>query len=269
MNGQVFLETLRRNWRQILWWGLGVGSLGLMVAAMVPNADMLKKFATIMQSMPPSMLAMFGGEDAASVATPAGFLDLIFFSYALLILAAFAVVAGMNITANEEDSKILDVVLSLPISRWRLVLEKFLAYVVITIGVVILSFLGLYLGLIISPSLAVDPGRLLETTLNLLPSTLLVLAMTVTVTALIRRKNVALALAAVIVMASYFVDSIGRSATGSLINSLRTFSFYAYYDSTSVIRHGLNWGNIGLLLTVTVILFGAGLWLFGHRDIGL
>src|SRR5262249_14761865 len=151
---------------------------GLMVAAMVPDADMLKSFAKIMQAMPPSMLQMFG-EDAASVATPEGFLNAIFFSYALLILAGYAVIAGLNVTANEEDSKVLDVHLSLPIPRWRLVLERFLAYTVITVGVVALTYAGLWFALKLAPAMTVDQGKLLQATLNLLPSTLLVLALTI------------------------------------------------------------------------------------------
>ena len=191
MTGAVFSETLRRNWRQILWWGLGIGALGMSVALIVPNADMLKTLARAFQSMPPSMLEMFGGEDAASMATPEGFLNLIFFSYALLILAGFAVIAGLNITANEEDNKILDILLSLPVPRWRLVLEKFLAYTAITVGIVLLTFGSLWTALKMTPALAMDDARLLETTLNLLPSTLLVLALTVLLTSLVRSKTVA------------------------------------------------------------------------------
>ncbi|HVO42273.1 MAG TPA: ABC transporter permease subunit, partial [Aggregatilineales bacterium] len=260
---------LRCNWRQILWWGLGVGSLGLVVALIVPNADVLKDFSRVVQSMPPSMLDMFGGEDAASVATPAGFLNLIFFSYALLILGGYAVLAGLNITANEEESKILDVLLSLPVPRWRLVIEKFLAYAVIIVGIVLLTFVGLWVGLKATPALSVDEGRLLESTLNLLPGTLLMLAMTVLLTALVRRKNAAAAIATVVIVGSYFIDSIGRQATASVANALRFLSFYTYYDSAAVIRSGLNWGNVLVLVVVALVLMAGGTWLFQRRNIGL
>jgi ABC-2 type transport system permease protein len=269
MTGVVFRETLRCHWRQILWWGLGTGSLGLAVALMVPNADVLKDFANALQFMPPSMLQMFGGEDVASLATPEGFLNMIFFSYSLLILAGYAVIAGLNVTANEEDSKIMDVLLSLPVPRWRLVLERFLAYTVIAVGIVLLTFAELWLGLKTTPALNMDQGRLLETTLNLLPSTLVVLSMTVLLTSLVRRKNVAAAIATTVIIGSYFVDSIGRTASASFINSLRFISFYTYYDSTTVIRRGLNWGNVLVLVAVTVVLVAGGMWSFQRRNIGL
>lgn len=269
MIGSVFFETLRRNGRQILWWGLGIGSLGLMVALIVPNADVLKDFGRAFQSMPPSMLEMFGGEDAASLATPQGFLNLIFFSYALLILAGYAVLVGLNVTANEEDSKIMDMMLSLPVARWRVVIEKFLADAIITIGIILITFVELWLGLKLTPTFTLDTGRLFEATINLLPCTLLVLALTIALTALLRNKNVATGVAAAIIIGSYFVDSIGRDASASLANALRALSFYKYYDSTFVIRNGLNWGNVGILLIATLLMIAGGTWLFQRRNIGL
>lgn len=268
MIGVIFIETLRRNWRQTLWWGLGVGSLGLAVAVIVPSADVLKSFASMLGSMPPSMLAMFGGEDAVSAATPTGFLNLIFFSYALLILAGYAVIAGLNVTANEEDSKVLDVHLSLPVPRWGLVLERFLAYTVITIGIVALTYAGLWTAVKLAPTMAVDEGKLLEATLNLLPGTLLMLALTILFTTLLRNKNVAAGVASAVIIASYFIDSIGRQASASFLNAIRYFTFYAYYDSTSVIRNGLNWANISLLIAVTGVLMVGSLWFFQRRNIG-
>jgi len=269
MIGSIFYQTLRRNWRQMLWWGLGMGAVGLAVALIVPNADMLKQYANIMKTVPPAMLAMLGGEDAVSVSTPTGFLDLIFFSYALLILAGFAVMAGLNITANEEESKIMDMLLSLPVRRWRLMLERFLAYTLICLGIVLLTFGGLWLGIKASPALAMDEGRLLETTLNLLPSTVLVIAMTMLLATLLRNKNIAAAIAAAIIVSSYFVDSIGRTASDSLANSLRVISFYKYYDSTFVIHNGLNWGNVLTLSVVTIVFVIGSLWFFQRRDIGI
>ncbi len=269
MPGVVFRETLRRNWQQIVYWGLGIGSLGWMVALMVPNADMLQEFAKVFQSMPSSMVKMFGGEDAVSMATPAGFLNLIFFSYALLILGGFAVLTGLNITANEEDSKIMDILLSMPVARWRIVLEKFLAFAVIALGIVALTFAGLWSALKVTPALSIDEGRLLEATLNLLPSTLAFLALMVLLTALFRNKNVAAAVGASVVVGGYFIDSIGRDAGASLAGALRFLSFYTYYDSTSVIRNGLNWGNVAILAAVTFVLAAGGTWLFQRRNIGM
>ena len=46
---------------------------------------------------------------------------------------------GMRVTANEEDSGILDVVLSLPVRRWQVMVEKIAAYLVTIVMIALWS----------------------------------------------------------------------------------------------------------------------------------
>jgi beta-exotoxin I transport system permease protein len=269
MNGTIFIETLRRNWRQIMWWGLGMGMLGAMVILIVPNADMLQEYAKLVKAMPESMIQAFGVQNAEEVATPAGFLNFSYFSYGLIVMATYAAVAGLNVTANEEDAKIMDVLLSLPVARWRVVLERFLAYALIIVAILVVTFLSLWGTLFFVPDFKMDTSILLQSTLNMLPSTLLVLAVTLLFAAFFRRKGTATALAAVVIMGSYFLDVIGRAASASIANTLRVISFYTYYDSGAVIQNGLNWGNVLVLVVAAVVCVGGGIWAFQRRDIGL
>ena len=55
----------------------------------------------------------------------------------------------------------------------------------------------------------------------------------------------------------------------SIANTLRCLSFYTYYDSAAVIRSGLNWGNVLVLIAATIVLMAGGTWLFQRRNIGL
>src|SRR5262249_8846323 len=157
---------------------------------------------------------------------------------------------------NEEDAKIMDVMLSLPVPRWRLVLERFLAFSVIIIGTVLLTFAGLWVGIKLTPAMTIPDSRLFASAMNLLPSTLLTLALMVLLTSFIRNKNLATAIGVVVVIGSYVIDSVGRAASASFISAFRFISFYTYYDSTAVVRNGLNWGNVLILAVATVILLG-------------
>lgn len=270
MSGTIFTETLRRNWRQILYWGLSLAVLGLYIAVVIPDVDALKQYAAVASNMPPALLQMFGMEDAASLATPEGFITFGFFGYTLLILAVYAVIAGLGVTANDEDAGILDVVLSLPVPRWRVVLEKLAAYMLVMIAIIGVSFLGLLAGTQTSPLLReVNMGRLVEGTLNMIPSSLLMIAFTTFVTAVLRRKSTATAVAATFIIASYFVDFLGAAASESALSSVRVLSFFSYYDAQSVVTNGLNLGNAGLLLAVTALLVVGSVWAFQRRDVGV
>jgi ABC-2 type transport system permease protein len=268
MMGAIFKETLRRQWRQVLYWGIGMGLLGWYITFMLEDVDFLRQYAEIAESMPPVLLQMFGVDSAASLATPEGFIAFGFFSYALLILAVFAVASGMNVTANEEDEGILDIVLSMPIPRWRIIVEKYLAYTLMMVLILASSLVGLWLGMLSSPDV-VDMSRLVVSTLNIIPSMLLMIAFTMFMGVLLRRRGTALGVSAVFIVASYFINFLGAAASGSLADTLRAVSFFRYYDAEEVMLSGLNYGNVALLLIVTVVLFAGSLYAFQRRDIGV
>jgi len=178
------------------------------------------------------------------------------------------VTAGLNVTANEEDEGIMDELLSLPVPRWRVVLEKLAAYVVIVLGIVLVSFLGLWAGSQ-SSALEINMGRLVESTLNMIPAILLMLAFTVFIASVVRRKSTATAIAVIFIIASYFIDFLGGSASGTLADTLRAVSFFSYYDAAGVMKNGLDMGSTSLLLAVTAALVVGSVWAFNRRDVGV
>lgn len=267
MNGIVFTETLRRSWRGALYWGVGLGAYGLLIMLVVKDANILKQYGEIAKAFPPAIMKLFGG-DATSLATPEGFLAYGFFGYMLLIFAIYVVLAGLNITANEEDQGILDVVLSLPLPRWRLLLEKFSAYSVMMIGIVLLAYIGLLIGGQFS-ALKIDNSKLLQSTVNLLPSSLLMLAFTAFAATLFRSKSTATAIASIFIVGSYFLNFLGQAASDTALNQVRWLSFFNYYDHNGVILNGLAWGNVLLLLVVSVALVAGAVWFFQRRDVGI
>ncbi len=269
MTGVVFRNTLNRNWRTGLYWGIGIALLGIYAILIIPNVDMLNSYAQLVQTMPPLLLQAFGVDDISSMTTPDGFLGFAFFSYALLILAAYAVIAGLNITANEEDRGIMDITLSLPIPRWRLVLERFLAYTVIVVAILALSFLGMWGATLTSNTLQFDVGRMALGILNMMPSVLLMLAFTALAGTVMRSRSGAAALAAGFVIVSYFIDFLGKAASESAAGSLRLISFFNYYNGSDIMTTGLNAGNFALLSVVMVVFAVGALWFFQRRDVGV
>lgn len=267
MAGVVFTETLRRSWRGMLYWGLGLALLGVMIVTLITDVDALKQMAQLMESLPPALLKAMGMDDLSQLATPEGFLGGGYFGRVILIMSVFGVISGLNITANEEDQGILDVLLSLPLPRWRLIVEKFAAYALLTVGIILLGFVGLFVGERVS-GLEMNTTRLLESSLNLLPIVLLIIAFTTLAGALFRRKSTATAVTAIFVIASYFVDFVGRAASESFLYQLRVISFFSYYDNDGVMRDGLMWGNMALLLALTAVMLAGALWFFQRRDVG-
>lgn len=268
MSGVVFWNTLKSSWRGALYWGIGMGLLAYYILVIIPDMDALNQYADMAKALPPVLMQMLGVSDAASLLAPEGFIGFGFFGYGLLLLAVYAVTAGLNVTANEEDEGILDIVLSLPLARWRLVLERFAAYVLLTLLIIVIAMAGMWLGSQQS-ALNLNMGRLVEATLNMLPGILFMIALTIFVSVLVRRKAVATGIVAGIIAASYFLDFIGKAVINDIVQVLQKLSFYSYYDSGDVVINGLNTGNVIILLGLTVVLVAGALWLFNRRDVGL
>ncbi len=270
MLASIFAETLRRGWKPALFWGLGIGSLAWLQIIIVQDTTMITETARLMESVPPFLLEMFGGSsDIEFLSTPDGYLALQFFGFILMVFAFYAVVAGLNVTANDEDSGIMDVFLSLPVVRWQLVLVKVLAYLLLAALVVGITFAGMLIGFAMVPDVGFNIERQLLAALNILPSMAVVLTFTAMTAALIRRKGTAIAIAAAFVVGSYVLDIFGNSAPGTVLAMLRQLSFFAYYDSTGVIQNGLSPINIVVLLAVSAIFSAIAMWRYQQRDIGL
>ncbi len=269
MQGVVFKETLRRHWRGWLFWTIGIVLTATATVFTLPDVSALKDYAKIMASLPPALIQAVGGGDAAFFATPAGYLASQYFGVALVIFAIYGLVLGLKVTTAEEDRGTLDVVLALPIPRRRLVAERLLAYALCAVGLTLLTFLGMWGSLLATPALSIDTGVLFAATINVLPGTLLVLAFTTLAGTVLRRRSTAVTVSIVFVIGSYFVDFLGGAASGSLAASLRVISFFRYYDSTGVMQHGLEWGNIAVLLLATAACVVGALWSFERRDVGI
>lgn len=269
MTGAVFMQVLRRSFWPLVFWGLGAALIAWVMIIVVPNAESLQQIAKLAETFPPTLLQAFGGEDITFLGTPEGYLSLNLFSWLMPVLAGYSVLAGLGVTANEEELGTLDVLISLPLARWRIIVEKCLAYLVLIIGIVLLTLGGLLLGVAMTSGINYNLSRLVEGTLNMLPSLLVVGAFTVMISTIVRRRNVAAGLAIVFLIAGYFIDLVGRATKGTVLDSLRTLSFYTYHDNPSVMQQGPNWGNITLLLAVSVIMVIIALFAFERRDVGV
>ena len=85
--------------------------------------------------------------------------------------------AGLNITANDEQSGVMDVILSLPISRAAYLLERWIGYALIGLGDNRLTA-AITVGGMIAMNVEASSDVIFASILNLYPSVLLVMTVT-------------------------------------------------------------------------------------------
>lgn len=146
----VFAKALRDQRRGLLGWGIGTAATTLVMGAIWPSfsgADI----DALMESYPSELLEVFNVTD---MGTGVGFLNAELFSIVLPIMfVIYAVGRGSRLIAGEEEAGTLAIVLTMPISRSKALVEK-AAGLFVGVGV-----LALVLGVsLCATSLAFDMG---------------------------------------------------------------------------------------------------------------
>ena len=120
----IFIRELKANLKSlIIWCGFIVFFVYMGMAkfsAFASDPDLLK----VLDSLPQELLDVFQ-MNAFNLTTLSGYLG-VMFTYFALITAIFAVILGSDIISKEERDKTVEFVLTLPITRAKLITGKIL-----------------------------------------------------------------------------------------------------------------------------------------------
>lgn len=270
MAGSIFIEQLKRSWRTMLIIAGVLAFLAFYVAAVVQDADALAQYQELLGQLPPALLGVFGVANIDSMTSVDGFISFAFFSYGILVVAAFSVVAGLNIIANDEDEGSMDVVLALPVPRWRVIVEKYAAYTLLAVLLPVASYLGILGGVATMPAETQETvrlGRLAYACANMLPTMMAIMAFTVFASAIFSRRMIATGLSAGFVVLSYFLYIVQNAASGTIPDGLGRLSVFSYFDAENVVLEGVNIVNVIVLLTIAIVFLAMSAFTFERRDI--
>ena len=263
----IYRQALMDSRRIIFWWGVGVGAFAFYMVVVFPLLSGLEQITELLES--PIFKFALGDMQELSFATLEGFLGIYLFTFVPLMLAIYAVIFGNGIVGREEEKGTLDLLLSVPIARWRVIVEKFGAFIVAALLILLIMLLAVIAAVALTPNEALDTSMLVVASLNVLPVLMLVCALTVFLTTVLRSSAQAGGIAAVIIAASYFINSFAEMVDTAVLNALHYLSFYKYYSPASVMVAGVQWGNVVILLGATMILLALSIFFFGRRDIAV
>ena len=94
-------------------------------------------------------------------------------------------------------------------------------------------------------------------------------ALTIFLTTVLRSSAQAGSIAAVIIAASYFINSFAEMANTGFLKVLHYLSIYKYYSPSSVMASGVQWGNVAVLLGLSGVLLALSIYFFERRDLAI
>ncbi len=250
---------------QIIGWGLGIASLGLLIGSFYGIfMERQEDFMQLVESYPPEFLAFFGG-DATSLLTPEGYLGMYGFSMLPLIVGIFAVIVGSGLVAADEERGRLDLILSYPIGRTAFFFGRLLAFIGATLAILFVAWLGFSLPLLWS-DMEITWGQMALPFLPLLAQLLIYGTLALLLSMVLPSRNLAATVSGLVMVMSYFMGSLAGLAE-ELATIAKLFP-YAYFQGTDAI-HDLNTTWLFSLLAISVIMALLAWWRFLRRDIRL
>jgi ABC-2 type transport system permease protein len=256
----IFLKTLyERRWSTIIW-AVSIFASVLLIVLLFPTFK--ESFGEALKDVPESFKKLLGS--AEDYQTLAGYIDLQVVVQMVFLTIIQAVILGTSLLAGEESSGTLQSLLVQPVSRFKIYRQKFFAMTTI----LLIASVGLFLGEIIGAAIiqeTVDVGRLAASTLMIWLITVLFGTLAYAVGALSGKRGAAGVIAGFYAFAAYMVTSLTETAT--VLKKVDYASPFHYLNSPSVMKHGLDIGNLSVMVVATVVLFAIGAYFFVKRDV--
>lgn len=215
--------------------------------------------------LPPELQGFLG--DVSTASTPEGWLNLEYFQFFYPILISIvAIMTGAAIIGNEEKNGTLELLLTRPISRARIFLEKSLTLYGQIIIINVLSMLGVLIGTLMFP-FDVDLGKVIVAHVS---GTLLAIVFgtfALMIQGIFRKKSLALGVGSAFFGASYI--SFAISKINEPLEWLEHISFFTYFQAEDILLNDPTWWYFGVMLTSIIAFQLIGILVFSRRDTGV
>ena len=265
MRASVLTRTLRDKWRSFRWWCVGILAFVALYGSVFPSLHGNKSLDNLIKSYPQALKGFVGFGGNLDIGSGAGYLGTEEFSFwGPIVFLAAAIAAGADAIAGEEERGTLDLLLSLPISRVRCLLEKLAALVceVVALGIV------LWLLLVIVSAVAgmgVSTANLAATTIALILLALMFGSLALAIGAATGRRALAIGLSATLAVAADVLNALAPLA--SWLDSAKLVSPFYYYSHSDPLRHGLNGTDALVLLAIGLVAACVAPIVFARRDL--
>ncbi len=266
MLNNVFLKTLRDQGRSLLFWGIGLVAMAVIMAFVYPTIKNMPSVTQYLEELPASVKEMFGA-GIIDYTSPVGYFSTELFSFMMpLLLLIFGIGFGVSAIAGEEEKGTLDFLLSNPVPRWLVVVEKFgvmivsmalLAFVFWASLAICVSALGIEISLL----------KLAEATIGALMLALVFATFSLFLGCLKGDRGLSLGISGGLAVLTYLLNTLG-----SIVNWLKDYRFlspFYHYMQPDTLKNGIDAGHMLVFLGLIVVFFVISIPVFERRDIAV
>ncbi len=260
----LFERAVHEQARALTGWGGGLVAFAGAMLASYPTVHHNAAITKLVESYPEAFRSMFGLSDYT---TGPGYLRAEVFSLVgPLLIVIMAVLWGSDATAGEEERRTIDVLMANPISRVRVVLEKWAALVS---GVALVTgALGVALALGAPlADLRIGLARLAAAVVATALLAILFGTLALAIGAASGHRGISRGITAAAAVASYLVSSLAPLV--SWLRPLRPLSPWYHALGVDPLASGFLAWHLLVLVALSLVVIGAAALAFEHRDLGI
>ncbi|MEU1391755.1 MULTISPECIES: ABC transporter permease subunit [unclassified Nonomuraea] len=263
----MIAKSLRDHRRALIWWTVGISAfMALYISIFRSVSQDPRTFnQQALAKYPGPLRDLMGG--MPDLALGVNFLQTIV--YQLFVPMLFVVLATMlanRAIAQPEEAGTLELVVTLPVDRRRLVLQRFCALALALLAVFAVT-LAVAWAAGDAARLGVPFDRVLAAHVGVLLLALFFGTVALTVGAVTGRRMIASSVVGVWVAAGYIVVTLGRGVAA--IAWLKWLSPFHYYAEGRPLYEGLPVGHYLVLAGATAVLALTAILSFDRRDVGV
>lgn len=263
-NKTVFDKALfDRQWF-MLGWTLGFVGFAALMASFYPAMHQEGVLDALVASIPPAFEGLIG--DLANLRDFPLYLASQLFDIRLpLIAGIMAIILGQALSTAEEDRGELRTLLALPISRTKLLLQKWLALVFVT-GIAVAGLgVGIYATLPFIEGASLDLAVFLR--LGVMTWLLMITYGTIAFAAgmITGNKGVTSLVSIFVIIGSFILTTFGAAV--DWLAHYEKLSLLYYFPAVDIVKHGIQAHDVLVLGGVTVASLALALLVFRRRDI--
>lgn len=260
----VFAQGLRDRRKSLVWWSLGVAVYIGIIAAMWPSIRSAAGLDDLMNQLPQPLLDLMGASDY-DISTGAGFVSGQLFGFIIpMFMLILTIGAGAAAIGGAEERDVLDLLLSHPIRRRRVMLQS---AAVIAVGALIFATVVTATLAITTPlaDLQIKFAHIVGASFGIAMLGIAMGWIALAVGASTGSRSLALAVTGSLAAITYLARSL--SGLVDFLNIAKWLSPFFYANDDSPLVNGYTWWHALVLAGVGVVSLAVGSILFERRNL--
>ncbi len=262
MLSSIFLKTMYEKRWFILFWSLGVVAMSMLMIGFYHSFSQ-GGFDQVYKNLPKSFQGLVGNLN--SLKTVPGYVSQEVFALRIpLLTLIMSTILFTGLLAGDEGDGTLQTLLAQPVSRFKVLIEKFIAGLVVSFIICFAAFAGVGLGLVLIHE-RMSWLRLFDAIIGVWLLTVLFGGVAFTLGASTGKRSITGSLAGIATFGAYLLTSFVNNVPG--LASIEKLSPFHYYNKPSITEYGLKGSNAIVMLLVIIVLLGIAIVTFNKRDI--